>query len=138
MQAVRSSADGPYAYSNAFFPEDIGSKLPRRLFSRRPLILLVEEYCSLPAFRTRQLATAAPAGQDAAQALRVRRADPLLILERTHFARDGRPLQHTRIECRPDRYQQIVHFSRRVDAPYIPPKELEALRLAPATRGKRR
>ena len=128
VQAVRSSPAGPYAYSNAFFPEDVGRKLPRRLFSRRPLILLVEEYCSLPSFRTRQVATAAPAGREAAHALRVRRAEPLLVLERTHFARDGRPLQHTRIECRPDRYQQVVHFNRRVDAPYVPSKALEALR----------
>jgi GntR family transcriptional regulator len=138
VQALRSSEEGPYAFSNAFFPEDVGRKLPRRLFSRRPLILLVEEYCSLPPFRTRQVASAAAAGSEAAQALRVPRAAPLLVLERTHFARDGRPLQHTRIECRPDRYAQVVHFNRRVDAPYVPSKDLEALRVAASGRRSRR
>ena len=118
VRSVRSAKDGPYAYSNVFFPPDIGEKLPRHLFTERPLILLVEEYCSLPAFRTRQVALAAAANRVAARRLQVRAGAPLLVLERTYYSRDERPIEHTRNVYRPDRYQQVVTFLRRRDAPW--------------------
>ncbi|MEX2147456.1 MAG: GntR family transcriptional regulator [Candidatus Rokuibacteriota bacterium] len=118
VRSVRSATAGPYAYSNVFFPADIGAKLPRHLFSERPLILLVEEYCSLPAFRTRQVALAAAADREAARRLHVAIGAPLLVLERTYYSRDGRPIEHTRNVYRPDRYEQVVTFLRRQDTPW--------------------
>jgi GntR family transcriptional regulator len=118
VRSVRSAKDGPYSYSNVFFPRDVGAKLPRHLFSERPLILLVEEYCSLPAFRTRQVAFAAAADREASRRLRVAVGTALLVLERTYYSRDDRPIEHTRNLYRPDRYQQVVTFLRRQDAPW--------------------
>lgn len=126
VRAVRASAEGPYAYSNVWFPPDIGEKLPRRLFSQRPLILLVEEYCGLPPYRTRQAALAAPADREAARYLKVAFGDPMLVLERTYFTADDRPIEHTRIQYRPDRYQQVVNFRRRQAPPYLPSPETES------------
>jgi DNA-binding GntR family transcriptional regulator len=126
VRAVRASAEGPYAYSNVWFPPEIGEKLPRRLFSQRPLILLVEEYCGLPPYRTRQAALAAPADRDAARHLKVAFGDPMLVLERTYFTADDRPIEHTRIQYRPDRYQQIVNFQRRQAPPYLASAQAES------------
>ncbi|HKU93919.1 MAG TPA: GntR family transcriptional regulator [Vineibacter sp.] len=127
VSAVRSTREGPFAFSNLYFSEEIGSRLPENLFAERPLILLVEEYCGLPPFRTRQVASAKLADMPSAQVLGVPVGHPLLIAERTHFARNGRALQYSHVEYRTDRYQQVIYFSRRDEGPYRPPKEREAM-----------
>jgi hypothetical protein len=49
-----------------------------------------------------------------------------LVLERTHFARKGRPFQFARVLYRTDRYQQVVYFSRRDEGPYRTPQQRAA------------
>jgi len=119
VRGVRSAADGPYSYSDLHFPPEIGEKLPRHLFGKKPLILLVEEYCSVRAHEARQSATAVPADREVAVCLGVRLGTPLLVLERTYYARDGRPLEWARIRYRPDRFRHVARFLRSEDVPYI-------------------
>ena len=139
VHATRSTLEGPFAYSNLFFPEDIGERLPRPLFDKRPLVLLVEEYCGLPAFRSRQVASATLADRSVARVLGVKAGDPLLVLERTHFARNGRPFQFARVHYRTDRYQQVVYFSRRDEGPYRTPVQRAAeMERAPEPASRRR
>jgi len=126
VRATRSTSEGPFAYSNLYFPEEIGKRLPRRLFDKRPLVLLVEEYCGIPAFRSRQVASATLADRSVARVLGVAAGEPLLVLERTHFARNGRPFQFARVLYRTDRYQQVVYFSRRDAGPYRTPQQRAA------------
>lgn len=126
VRAVRASRQGPYAYSNVWFPGAIGEKLPRHLLTKRPLVLLVEEYAGLPAYRTRQTALAAPADREAARHLGLGFGAPVLVLERTYYGDDDRPLEHTRIQYRPDRYQQVVNFWRRQAPPYLPSPDTES------------
>lgn len=132
VRAVRSSAVGPYAYSDIHFPPDIGGRLPKRRFTQRPLILLVEESCGLRAFEARQVATAAAADPEAARRLEVRRGQPLLVLERTYFTREGRAIEMARIRYRPDRFQHVVNFSRREDLPFAASRTAAAPRLRDA------
>lgn len=117
VRALRSSADGPYAYSSIFLPPGIGEKLPRRLFGKRPFLLLVEEYCGLIAVRARQTATAVAATREAARRLAVCPGTPLLALERAYFTREGRPIELVQIQYRPDRFQHVANFWRRRDVP---------------------
>ncbi len=133
VRATRSTREGPFAYSSLYFPEDIGERLPRHLFAKRPLVLLVEEYCGLPAFRSRQVASATVADRDVAQVLDVKVGEPLLVLERTHFARSNRAFQFARVLYRTDRYQQVVYFSRRDEGPYRSPQERAAQFEEPGT-----
>lgn len=127
VRATRSTREGPFAYSNLYFPEEIGERLPRHLFAKRPLVLLVEEYCGLPAFRSRQVASATLADRRVARVLGVKAGEPLLVLERTHFSRTNRAFQFARVLYRTDRYQQVVYFSRRDEGPYRTPQERAAL-----------
>lgn len=126
VRATRSTREGPFAYSSLYFPEEIGERLPRHLFDQRSLVLLVEEYCGIPAFRSRQVASATLADRSVAKVLDVAIGEPLLVLERTHFARDGRPFQFVRVLYRTDRYQQVVYFSRRDEGPYRTPQQRAA------------
>ena len=126
VRATRSIAEGPFAYSSLYFPEEIGEGLPRHLFDQRSLVLLVEEYCGIPAFRSRQVASATLADRSVAKVLGVEVGEPLLVLERTHFARNGRPFEFARVLYRTDRYQQVVYFSRRDEGPYRTPQQRAA------------
>lgn len=126
VRAVRSSPAGPYAYSDVWFPRDVGEKIPRHLMNERPLILLVEEFAGRPPWEARQRALAETADADGARRLGVRAGTALLVLERTYFDRDGRAIEHTRIRHRCDRYEQTVTFSRRREPPHVPARELEA------------
>jgi GntR family transcriptional regulator len=126
VRARRSTKEGPFACSSLYFPEEIGERLPRHLFDQRPLVLLVEEYCGIPAFRSRQVASATLADRGTAKELGVQVGEPLLVLERTHFARNGRPFQFARVLYRTDRYQQVVYFSRRDAGPYRSPQQRAA------------
>ncbi len=119
IRAVRSSAAGPYAYSIVALPAEIGRRLPRRLFGKRPFLLLVEEFCGLSAVRARQVASAVAADREAARRLRTRPGAPLLVLERTYYTRDGRPIEFVRLQYRPDRFQNVANFWRRRDVPAV-------------------
>ncbi len=123
VRAVRSSEEGPYAYSSIYFPREIGEKLPRHLFTKSPFILLVEEFAGVPAYRAQQVALAARAERDAARLLKIKVGDPVLVMERTYFGRENQPIEHTRIQYRPERYQQTVNFWRRRDLVYTSPWE---------------
>lgn len=121
VKAVRSSSTGPYAYSNVYLPSGIGERLPRRLFAKRPFLLLVEEFCGLSAVRARQVASAEAAGREPARRLMVRPGTPLLVLERTYYTRDGRPIELVEIQYRPDRFRHVANFWRRRELPYLAP-----------------
>jgi GntR family transcriptional regulator len=113
VRALRSSHEGPFACSTIHFPAETGHRLKPYVNEGVPLILQVERHCGLPAFEARQVASAVAADRDVARILGVPPGHPLLVLERTYLAREGTPLEHTRIEYRSDRYQQVVRFSRR-------------------------
>lgn len=84
VRAVRPSRGGAYAYSYVWFPADAGQKLPVEIFDKRPLILLIEEYCGLSAFTVKRVASAEAADDEVAPFLDVRPGQTLLVLERTH------------------------------------------------------
>lgn len=123
VRALRSSHEGPFAYSTIHFSPETGHRLKPYVNEGVPLILQVEQYCGLPAFEARQIAFAVSADREAARVLGVRPGHPLLVLERTYFAREGVPLEHTHIEYRSDRYQQVVRFSRRESQPRGPRRD---------------
>jgi GntR family transcriptional regulator len=113
VRALRSSHEGPFAYSTIHFPSETGHRLKPHVNEGVPLILQVERHCGSPAFEARQVAYAVSADRDVADILGVPPGEPLLVLERTYLGRNAVPLEHTRIEYRSDRYQQVVRFSRR-------------------------
>lgn len=121
VQAVRSSGEGPSACSTVGFRRGIA----RTRVYPAPLILLVEKHCGLPPYRARQVALAAPADRAGARHLRVAFGDRVPVLERTYFPLDDRPIEHTRIQYRSDRCQQVVNLSRRPAPPCLPPPAAE-------------
>jgi GntR family transcriptional regulator len=113
VRALRSSEQGPYAYSRIHLPGAIGEKLPRELLPTRPLLLLAEAHAGAVAVRARQVTSCGPANRDAAALLEVPEQTPLLIMARTYFAADGSAIVHSLVQARADRYEQIVNVWRR-------------------------
>ena len=113
VKALRSSEQGPYAYSRIHLPRALGEKLPRGLLHTRPLLLLAEDHAGAVAMEARQITSSAPAQAEAARLLDVPLGTSLLVMERTYFDESGRPITHSLVQARPDRYEQIITFRRR-------------------------
>lgn len=113
VRALRSSEQGPYAYSCIHLPTAIGEKLPRELLPTRPLLLLAESHAGAVAVHARQVSTCAPANREAAKILGVPMHTPLLVMARTYFAEDGSAITHSLVHARTDRYEQVVNVWRR-------------------------
>ena len=115
ITALRSSDGSPYTFSKIFLPEDISLGLPAdlaRRAGRKAVLSLIEESCGLPAHRAIQVSGATEADSDLARQLKVPEGKALLVLERTYYSREGRPIEHSQIFCRSDRYRQSVEFIR--------------------------
>lgn len=120
VTALRSSDGHPYTYSRIFVPADIGRGLPADLVDRAgqtPVLSLIEEHCGIPAHRALQVAGAVTADGVVAGRLHVPEGTALLVLERTYFSSEGRPIEYVQIYCRPDRYRQSVEFIRQQALP---------------------
>ncbi len=104
-----------YAWSSVYLSRDYSDRLPPDLpdlLKDIRLLHLLERHCGVRAQRVRQLASAVAADPLAASLLGVAPGAPLLHLRRTYFGRDARPIEHARVLCRPDLYQQTVELFR--------------------------
>jgi GntR family transcriptional regulator len=105
-----------YAWSSVFVSRHYTDQLPsdfsELLANNIRLLHLLERHCGVRAQRVRQLASAVAADPLAASLLHVAPGAPLLHLRRTYFGRDARPIEHARVLCRPDLYQQTVELFR--------------------------
>jgi GntR family transcriptional regulator len=111
----RGDAAARYAWCSVYVSREYADRLPpelQGLLQNVRLLHLIERHCGVRAYRVRQLASAVAADPEAASLLDVPQGAPLLHLRRTYFGRDGKPIEHARILCRPDLYQQTVELFR--------------------------
>ena len=100
----------PYALANVFTTAEFGRAIPGSELGNQHLINLVAHYGEVRPARARQLASATAADEQTARQLGIAVGAPGLVLHRTYFDADDRPLVHAELFCRPDRYQQVVDF----------------------------
>jgi GntR family transcriptional regulator len=101
----------PYALANIFSSSELGGAVPSAQINAKPFIHLVEQHARVRATRARQLASASAADEQTARQLGISLGAPVLVLHRTYFDSDGKPIVHAELLVRPDRYQQIVDFA---------------------------
>jgi GntR family transcriptional regulator len=75
-----------------------------------PFVSLVASANTLAVHKAIQVAQALAAPKPIAAMLDLAVGAPVLLLERTFLTRDGIPLEHAQVFCRPDRYRQIIEF----------------------------
>jgi len=112
LRRVMGDDNGPAVVNTLFTPLKYAEKIPPEVIGTRPLIAQIEEYCHVHPARARQTASAIAADSSFAGLLAVDIGSPLLHLRRTYLDNNNKPLEHTELVCRPDRYQQSVDFMR--------------------------
>lgn len=113
--ALRTSEGLPYSCSQIILPSDVGRALSSRLTEEvysTPMIRAVERRCGVQITRAIQSASAVLASDEIASLLEIEHGAPVLVLARTYFTSDGRPIEHVRMQGRPDRYQHTIEFTR--------------------------
>jgi GntR family transcriptional regulator len=113
--ALRTLDGLPYSCSKIMLPGDIGRALSRRLTEEIysvPMIRAVERQCGIRINRAVQCATAEPACNETARLLEIEDGAAVLVLERTYFTSEGRPIEYVRTQGRSDRYQHTIEFTR--------------------------
>jgi GntR family transcriptional regulator len=111
----RVRADGPIAYCAAHLAEDLAARLPAdfadQLQTSRT-IPLIEKHCGVRAFRVQQVSLAVAADETMARRLDVGPGGPLLLLQRTYYDIEGRPIYYSDLFVRSDRYLQKIELFR--------------------------
>ncbi|MFO1163548.1 MAG: GntR family transcriptional regulator [Reyranellaceae bacterium] len=111
----RVRADGPIAYCAAHLAEDLAARLPTDFadqLNTSRVIPLVEKHCDVRAFRVQQVSLAVAADETTARHLDVALGTPLLLLQRTYFDIEGRPIYYSDLFVRSDRYLQKIELFR--------------------------
>lgn len=111
----RVRPDGPIAWCAAHLAQDLATRLPTdfadQLETSR-VIPLIEKHCNVRAFRVQQVSLAVAADEVLAQRLDVAAGAPLLLLQRTYFDIEGRPIYYSDLFVRSDRYLQKIELFR--------------------------
>jgi GntR family transcriptional regulator len=110
IKRVALIGDEPLFYIINYLPYDLGIKLygDDRDLERFPIISLLREKYGVPLSRAVQTIEATLADTETAARLRVPVGAPVLLAERTYFARGGRTVQVSRAWYRADRYKYTV------------------------------
>ncbi|MGE4081038.1 MAG: GntR family transcriptional regulator [Reyranella sp.] len=111
----RARADGPIAYCAAHVAEDLAARLPADFadqLNTSRAIPLIEKHCNVRAFRVQQVSLAIAADEVLAHRLDVPPGAPLLLLQRTYFDIEGRPIYYSDLFVRSDRYLQKIELFR--------------------------
>lgn len=112
---ILSSKKGAFSLSTIFTTVDYGTSVPRNRITSKVFLSLLEEYSGVRATRAQQTVSAAPASEEARDALAFGKDEAMLVLKRTFFNRSGEPLEYVEMLCRPSRYVQVVEFMRADD-----------------------
>ena len=111
----RVRPDGPIAWCAAHLAQDLATRLPAdfadQLETSR-VIPLIEKHCNVRAFRVQQVSLAVAADEVLSRRLDVAAGAPLLLLQRTYFDIEGRPIYYSDLFVRSDRYLQKIELFR--------------------------
>jgi GntR family transcriptional regulator len=117
IKRLRMREGKPYGLLLNYLPAEIGARLTREELSAGSLLQMLETKFGLRLKEARQQMTAALADPYVAGLLDVRVGSPLLSMERTVYADEGRPVEFVHALYRTDLSSYMVHLTRGEDAP---------------------
>jgi GntR family transcriptional regulator len=104
---IWQGADGPFSHLTTYVPGKLGRSWTKNDLMKRPLISLLEG-AGVTFGRAEESVTAVLADTAAARLLAVETGAPLLMITRTVFDSNDRPVEHLVALHPPDRYQYSV------------------------------
>jgi GntR family transcriptional regulator len=101
----------PFAYTNFYFPLEIGENIPfSDLDKGTPVARLVERVIEEPVVRAEQTVVPELADAKTATLLDIRKNTPLLHVLRTYYTASGRPVETVSVRYHPDQYQLKIEL----------------------------
>lgn len=102
----------PYAVSNLFAQDILTKGIPSERFGQTYFVDLVQTYSGKIATLVRQEIGAMQADGELASTIGVTKGTPILVIQRTYFDTNEKPLIYVELKCRVDRYKQVINFIR--------------------------
>jgi GntR family transcriptional regulator len=103
IECLRLANDEPILYTLTYLPDEIGSKLDPKQIETAALYTILEDFLDVPLFEGEYVIGAAKAGKIVSKALAIPTGNPVLLVERTTFTRDLKPvafdLRYQRADC---------------------------------------
>lgn len=112
IQRVRYLDHRPVSVDFTWLPQSLGSRIPREDLTTRDIFVMLETDLATPLGHADLAIDAVPAPPDIASHLGIAADTPVLHIERLTHDRDGRPVDHEHLYCRPDHFQYRLRLHR--------------------------
>lgn len=103
IECLRLANGEPILYGLTYLSDEIGSKLDPKQIETTALYTILEDFLDVPLIEGEYIIGAAKAGKIVSKALAIPTGNPVLLVERTTFTRDLKPvafdLRYQRADC---------------------------------------
>lgn len=103
VECLRLANGEPILYTLSYLPVEVGSKLDPKQIETTALYTILEDYLGVPLVEGEYVIGAAKAGKAVSKALGIPVGAPMLLVERTTFTREMKPiafdLRYQRADC---------------------------------------
>lgn len=113
LRRLRLVDDIPMAVETVCLPADLFVGLLKYDFSKRSLYQTLEDQYGVRSFSAAEDVEASISDERISELLQVAKLSPLLIVYRTVFSEDNRPIEYTRSIYRADRYRASFFLTKR-------------------------
>jgi GntR family transcriptional regulator len=134
IEKVRLADGTPISLEVSYLPEEIARGWNKPLLEQRPIFDLIREVSSVVLSRGKFEVSAAAATPVTAKALRIKKGQPLLRVERVNYNDQERPIDYDMIYYRADRVTYTFETSRRKADPGQTTEQIPRLILSGVTR----
>lgn len=112
IQRVRLANNEPISFDDTFLPKDLGDRIAQENLAADPIFSLLEEKYGVSLGEADYVVEASSASSMIAKHLNVRVGAPILLIERTTYASDGRPVDFERLYYRGERVRYRMRLRR--------------------------
>jgi GntR family transcriptional regulator len=110
LERVRLAEDEPLSFDETYLPADIGDRVASENLEANPVFSLLENKYGIKLAEAEYVIEASQAIQKVARHLRIKVGAPILLIERTTYSTDRRPIDFEKLHYRGDkiRYRTLL------------------------------
>ncbi len=110
IKRVRFWEEKPFAFTVNYLPLPIGGKIRKKDLLKKPLLQIIEEDLGIRFMEAFQTIEASFADAEVSERLGLNPGSPILLVERTMYAKKRKPVEVTQSSYRGDLYKYIVRL----------------------------
>jgi len=112
IERVRLGNSEPLSLDCTWLPAHIGERVAHEDLKSRPIFSLLEDQYGIPLGEAEYVIEACLASKHVAKHLAVSQGSPVLLIERTTYARDGKPIDYEKLHYKGNRMRWHVKWHR--------------------------